>query len=251
MENLFQSNFPVWLLIQRVKGFSVVKEADVDVLLQFSYSLHDPVNVDNLISGSSAFSKSRLYIWKFSVHILLKPSLKDFEHYIASMWNEHNCTMIWTFFGIAFFQDWNENWPFSSPVDTTAKFSKFAAVLSEALSQQYLLRTWNSSAGIPSPPLALFVAMLVKAHLTSHSMTSGSRGVTAPSWLSGSLRLFFCIVHLCVLVISSLLLLLGHCHSVLYLLIFAWYIPFVFPVLLRRSLVFPNIFSPLFSALFT
>ena len=61
-----------------------------------------PMDVGNLISGSSAFSKSSLYIWNILVHILLKPSLKDFEYYLASMWNEHNCIVVWTFFGIAF-----------------------------------------------------------------------------------------------------------------------------------------------------
>ena len=63
-------------------------------------------NVDNLISGPSAFSKSRLYIWKFSVHVLLKAILNDFEHYLASMWNECNFVVIWAFFGIAFLWDW-------------------------------------------------------------------------------------------------------------------------------------------------
>ena len=72
----------------------------------------DPTDVGNLISGSSAFSKSSLYIWKFSVHMLLKPSLKYFEHYFASMWNECNCAVVWTFFGIAFLWGRNENWPF-------------------------------------------------------------------------------------------------------------------------------------------
>ena len=69
------------------------------------------MDVGNLISGSSTFSKFSLYIWKFSVHTLLKPSLKDFERYLASMWNECNCTVVWTFFGIASLWDWNENWP--------------------------------------------------------------------------------------------------------------------------------------------
>ena len=67
----------------------------------------------HLISGSSAFSKSSLNIWKFSVHILLKPSLKDFEYYLASMWNECNCAVVWAFFGFVFLWDWNENWPFT------------------------------------------------------------------------------------------------------------------------------------------
>ena len=72
-----------------MKGFSVVNEAEVDVFLKFSSFFCDPIDVGNLISGSSAFSKSSLYIWKFLVHVLLKPNLKDFEHYFASMWNEH------------------------------------------------------------------------------------------------------------------------------------------------------------------
>ena len=71
----------------------------------------DQTDVGNLISGLSAFSKSNLYIWKFSFHILLKPSLKDIEHYLASMWNERNCVVVWVFFGIALLYDWNENWP--------------------------------------------------------------------------------------------------------------------------------------------
>ena len=61
---------------------------------------------------SFAFSKASLNISKFSVHVLLKPGLENFEHYFASMWNEYNCVVVWTFFGIAFLWDWNENWPF-------------------------------------------------------------------------------------------------------------------------------------------
>ena len=95
------------------KSFSVVDEAEVDIFLEFSSFLHDPTNVGNLISGSCAFSKSSLYIWKFSVHILLKPSLKNFEHNLASMWNEQNSVVVWTSFGIVLFWDWNKNWPFS------------------------------------------------------------------------------------------------------------------------------------------
>ena len=68
-----------------VKGFSIVKEAEVDVFLEFSCFLNDPMDVGYLFSGTSAFSNSRLYIWKFLVHLLLKPSLKDFEHYLAGM----------------------------------------------------------------------------------------------------------------------------------------------------------------------
>ena len=72
-------------MIHTVKGFSVVNEAEVDVFLEFSCFIYDPMDVSNLISGSSALSKSMLYTWKLLVHVLLKPSLKDFEHYLASM----------------------------------------------------------------------------------------------------------------------------------------------------------------------
>ena len=68
-----------------VKGFSIVNEAEVDVFLELSSFFYDPTIVGNLISGSFAFSQSSLYIWKFLVHILLKPSVEDFEHYFASM----------------------------------------------------------------------------------------------------------------------------------------------------------------------
>ena len=86
----------------------------------------------NLFLGCSAFSKSSLNIWKFSVLVLLKPGLKDFEHYLVIMWNEHNWMVVWTFFGIAYLWNWNENWPFSSPM-ATAEFSKFAGILSATL----------------------------------------------------------------------------------------------------------------------
>ena len=106
-------NFPVVIYI--VKGFSLVSEAEIDVFffLEFSCFFYDPTDVGNLTSGSSAFSKSSLNIWKFPVCILLKPILKDFEHYFASKWNEYNCAVVWTFFGTALFWDGNENWPFS------------------------------------------------------------------------------------------------------------------------------------------
>ena len=74
-----------FVVIHTVKDFSIVSEAEVDVFLEFPYFLSDPANVGNLISGSSAFSKLSMCICKFSVHILLKPTLKDFEHYLASV----------------------------------------------------------------------------------------------------------------------------------------------------------------------
>ena len=78
-------NFPQFVVIHIVKGFTIVSEAEVDVFLKFSCFLCDPVNVDSLIFGPYTFSKSSLYIWKFSVHVLLKHSLKDFEHDLASV----------------------------------------------------------------------------------------------------------------------------------------------------------------------
>ena len=72
----------------------------------------DPTDVGNLISGSSALSKSSLNIWKFTVHVLLKPGLENFEYYFASTWDEYNWAVVWAFFGIAFLWDWHENWPF-------------------------------------------------------------------------------------------------------------------------------------------
>ena len=87
----FFKNFPEFVAINTVKGFGIVNKAEIDVFLELSCFFDDPSDVDNLISGSSAFSKFSLYIWKFSVHILLKSSLKGFEHYFANMGNEHNC----------------------------------------------------------------------------------------------------------------------------------------------------------------
>ena len=96
---------------QRV-GHDWATELNWDVFLELSCFFDYPTDVGNLISGSSAFSKSSLNIWKFMVHVLLKPGLENFEHYFASVWDEYNCVVVWTFFGIAFLWDWIENWPF-------------------------------------------------------------------------------------------------------------------------------------------
>ena len=77
--------FPPFVVIHTVKSFSIVNEAEVDVFLEFSYFFYNPVDVGNLISGSSVFSKTSLNILKFTVHVLLKPVLENFEHYFASM----------------------------------------------------------------------------------------------------------------------------------------------------------------------
>ena len=143
--------------------------------LEVSCFFYDPMDDGNLISGSSAFSKFSLNIWKFSVHLLLKPGLENFEHFFDSVWDECNCVVVWTFFGIAFLWNWNENWPFpvfwsllSFQIFWHIECSTFTALS---------FRTWNTPAGIPSPPLALFIVMLPKALLTSHSRISGSRWV--------------------------------------------------------------------------
>ena len=78
-------NFPQFVVIHTVKGFGIVNKAEVGLFLELSSFFNDPADVGNLISGSSAFSKSSLNIWKFMVHVLLKPILKDFEHYFASV----------------------------------------------------------------------------------------------------------------------------------------------------------------------
>ena len=156
-------NFPQFVFIHTIKEFSIVNEAEEYVFLVFPCFLCDPADDGNLISGSSAFSKSSLKICKFSVHVLLKPSLKNFEHYLASVWNKRNFMVLWTFFGIAFFVlEWKlifsscgNFWVFQ--ICWRIECSTFTATS---------FRIWNSSAEIPSPPLALFLVMLPKAHLT-------------------------------------------------------------------------------------
>jgi len=105
-------NFPQFVVIHTDKGFGIVHKAEVDIFLEFSCFFYDPMDVDSLISASSVFSKSNLNIWKILVPVLLKPSLENFEHYFASVWDECNCVVVWKFFGIAFLWDWNENWHF-------------------------------------------------------------------------------------------------------------------------------------------
>ena len=136
----FFQNFPQFIVIHTVKGFGIVNKAEVDVFLELSCFFDDPVDVGYLISGSSAFSKSNLNIWKFTVHILLKPGLENFEHYFASMWDECNCVVVWAFFGIAFLWDWNENWPFLV-LWPLLSFPNLLAYWVQCFLSQYLLGT--------------------------------------------------------------------------------------------------------------
>ena len=167
--HLFQ-NFPQFIVIHTVKGFGIVNKAEVDVFLELPCFFNDSTDVGSLISGSSAFSKSGLNIWKFMIHVLLKPGLENFEHYSASVWDECNCVVVWTFLALVFFgtgmktdlfQSRGHCWVFQicwhieCNTFTTSSF-----------------RIWNSSTGIPSSPLALFIVMLPKAHLTLHSRMS-------------------------------------------------------------------------------
>ena len=109
--HLFQ-NFPQFVVIHTQSKALAINKAEVDVCLELSCFFDDPLDVGNLISGFSACSKTSLNIWKFMVQVLLKPGLENFEHYFASVWDECNCTVVWTLFGIAFLWYWNENWPF-------------------------------------------------------------------------------------------------------------------------------------------
>ena len=189
------------------------------------------MDVDNLISGSSAFSKSSLNIWKFMVHVLLKPGLKNFEHHFANVWDVCNCA-VWTFLGIAVLWDWNVTPLLSFPICWHIECSTFTASS---------FRIWNSSTRIPSPSLALFVVMLPKAHLTLYSRISGSRWVITPSWLPESLRSFLCSssVYSC----HFFLIFSAPVRSVPFLSfiepIFAWNFPLVSLIFLKRSLDFP------------
>ena len=186
-------------MIHTVKGFGIVNKAKIDVFLELSYFFDDLADVGNLISGSSAFSKPSLNIWKLTVHVLLKPGLENFEHYFASMWDECNCAVVWAFILWHCFSlglEWKLT--FSSPV-ATAEFQICWHIECSTLPASSF-RIWNRSTGIPSPPLALFIVMLPKAHLTSHSRMSGSRWVITPSWLSGPL---FCTLLLCIVATSS------------------------------------------------
>ena len=104
--SLLLKNFPQFIVIHTIKGFGIVNKAEIDIFLELSCFLHDPADVGNLISGSSAFSKTSLNIWKFTVHKLLKPGLENFEHYFTSV---QLCGNLSILLSIAFLWDWNEN----------------------------------------------------------------------------------------------------------------------------------------------
>ena len=145
--HVFQ-NFPQFVVIHTVKGIGVVKSTS-RFFLELSCYFNDPLDAGTLISDSSAFSKSSLNIWKFLLHILLEHGLENCMHYFAGMWDECNCVVAWTFFGTAFLWDWNENWPF---------------LQHHLLGFEIAQREFHH--------LHLFLVMLPKAHLASHSKMS-------------------------------------------------------------------------------
>ena len=106
--HLFQ-NFPQLVVVHPVKSFHIVNKAEIDVFLELSCFFNDPTIVGNLISGSSSSSKPSFNIWTFTVHVLPKPGLENFEHYFTSMLAECNCVVVWAFFVIAFLWERNEN----------------------------------------------------------------------------------------------------------------------------------------------
>ena len=166
-------NFPQFVVVHTVKGFDIVNKAEVDVFLELSCFFDDPTNVGNLISGSSDFSKSSWTIWKFIVQILLKSGLENFEHYftrceISAIVRLFVHSLALPFLGL----EWKLTC--SSPV-ATAEFSKFAGILSAALSQHHF-RIWNSSTGSPSPPLALFIVILPQCLLHWANSTFKNKG---------------------------------------------------------------------------
>ena len=142
-------NFPQFVMFHTVKGFHIINEPEIDVVLELPCFLYDPMNFGNFISGSSAFSKPSWYIWKFLVHLLLKPSFKDFEHYLASMWNECNCTVVWMFCAIALFGTGMKIDLFQSCGHCWVFQICWHIECSTLTSSSF--RILNGSAGIPSP----------------------------------------------------------------------------------------------------
>ena len=138
---------------------------------------------------------------EFTVHILLKPGLENFEHYFTSVWHECNCAVVWAFFGIAFLWDWNESWPF--PVLwPLLNFPNLLDTLKCSTLRVSSFRIWNSLAGIPSLPLALFTVYFPKATWLHIPGCLPLGGWSHHHDYLGHEDLF-CIIFLCFLAISS------------------------------------------------
>ena len=170
-------------MIHTDKGFSVVNETEVDAFLespcflcfQQMLAIWSVVPLPFLnpacTSGSSWFTYHLSLAWRILSFALLS-------------WNESNYMVVWTLFGTALLWNWNENWPFSILWPRLSFQICWHIECSTLTASSF--RVWKSSSGIPSSPLALFVVMLSKVHLTSHSRMSGYRWVITSSWLSGS-----------------------------------------------------------------
>ena len=184
-----------FVVIHKVKRIGIVNKAEVDSFLEVSCFCDEPVYVGNMISGSSAFSKTSLNIWKFRLHVLLNWNLAWrilcitlLAHEMSAIvWSfEHSLAL--PFFGIGMgtelLQSCGHCWVFQ--ICWHIECSAFTASS---------FRIWNSSTGIPSPPLALFIGIRPKAHLTSYSRMTDCRWVITPSWLSGSWRSFLYSFH--------------------------------------------------------
>ena len=178
--HLFQ-NFPQFIVINTFNGFGIVNKAEIDVFLDLSCFFNDLADVGNLVFGSSACFKTSLNIWKFTycwslAWRILSITLLGCEMSTIVWQFEHSLAL--PFIGIGMktdpFQSCGNCWVFQ--ICWHIECSTFTA---------WSFRIWNSSTGIPSPLLALFVVMLPKAHLTLHSRISGSKWLITPSWLSG------------------------------------------------------------------
>ena len=188
--HVFQ-NFPQFLAIHTVKGFGIINKAEMFFWNSLAFSMiKQKLTIWSLVplpflnpvwtSGSSWF----MYCWSLTWRILTITLLS---------WNECSFAGVWTFFGIAFLWDYNENWPFPS-CDHCWVFQICWHIECSTFTASSF-RIWNSSTGNPSPPLALFVVMPAKARLTSLYRMAGSRWVITPSWLSGREEPFiqFCV----------------------------------------------------------
>ena len=158
-------------MIHKGKGFSIVNEAEVDVFLEFPCFLYKPTIVGNLISGFSAFSKLSLCIWKFLVHALLKPNLKDFEHYLTSMWNECSCmvvctfsvpgTQLWTFVWGNLFSKHCSRWAVSASLRNLS-VSKLCSPNTDLLRQKFW--GWGQAVCVFLSPPAVLIMLKFENH---------------------------------------------------------------------------------------
>ena len=151
--HVFQ-NCPQFVVIHTIKGFGIVNKADVFsnslcLMIQRMLAIWSLVSLPFLNPAWTSGSSQFMY--------LLKPGLENFEHYFASVWDECNCAVVWTLFGIAFLWDWNENWPF--PVLWHCWVFQICWHIECSTFTASSFRIWNSSTGIPSPPLAVFAAL--------------------------------------------------------------------------------------------